>query len=317
MSCFKRLLRVSVERALRRFGYKLAAYPSEPPVDLRSVCNHPLAARYFSVSKQVLITVEVSRGRGLRTFPLDASTHPFVFALQSAALADDPKSCIRAALRAYYELTQPTSAAEWLDLPAGSSPLSHQPPWAVSMPWDVRTPEQWRAANERYALQENLEHHVTGERLTINSGWHFWGPVTEQKLEIETRRLHDLATSLSAHGLVRHDGEDGDVCAVVLERDHDWRWQVLGGEHRAAAFSALGFVTMPVRVLQVVSRHDVDVWPGVVRGIFTRTDALATFDRVFEGRLPRVARRWQTALARNHRPTISTLTSSRLIGLVR
>jgi hypothetical protein len=297
LDSLKPLLRASANRFLHRFGFTLAPYPSAPPIHLRDPGIQPASARYFSAFRPVLVDVAIERGRGLRVFRLDSDVHPFVNALR-AAPGEDRTARLRATLRAYYEMTRPASAAQWLDLPAGTSPLCDQPPWAVTMPWESLTPEQWRAANERYALKENLEHQLPGHALTIDDGWHFWGPVSEAKLEIETRRLSNLAASVLEKGILRHDGRDGDVCAVVLTRDADWCWQVLGGEHRAAAFSALGYETMPVRVLQVVSRADVDHWPGVLRGCFSRQSALATFDMVFDGRLPNVARRWRDSRMR-------------------
>jgi hypothetical protein len=306
----KRLLRPRINRVLRRFGYTLAPYPSAPPIHLQDRGIQPASARYFSEFRPVLVDVEIARGRGLRVFRLDSNVHPFVNALRSGPGENRPAR-IHATLRAYYEMTRPCSAADWLDLPVGSSLLSEEPPWAVTMPWEARTPQQWRVENEKYALRENRQHQARGRALTIDDGWHFWGPVSDEKLAIEVRRLNSLAISLLEKGLLRHDGQDGDVCGVVLTRDSDWRWQVLGGEHRAAAFSALGYEIMPIRVLQVVSRADVDHWPGVLRGYFSRESALATFDMIFDGRLPRVAGRWRDsrvrprALAPQRRPSVA------------
>jgi hypothetical protein len=297
LDVLKRLLHATAQWVLNRFGYQLAPYPSAPPIDLRAALTHPGSVRYHSEFHPALVDMEIRHGRGLRVVPLDCDAHPFVYALRAALRGDDPAASIATALGGYYDLTRPTTAAEWLDLTDAQSPaLAREPPWAVTMPWDRRTPAQWRAENECYTRQENLAYQRPGESLTIESGWHFWGPVTAAKLQVETRRLTDLLSSLLANGFVRHDGQDGDVCAVLLIQDSDLRWQVLGGEHRAAACSALGHTVIPVRVLQVVSRGDVDLWPGVVRGDFSREAALMVFDSVFAGRLPKVTERWQQRL---------------------
>jgi hypothetical protein len=296
MQTLKRLLFSLVQRVLKRFNYKLAPHPTGPPMDLRQPLIHPGSVQYLSHLRPALIDVDIARGRGFRVIPLDTDLHPFVCALREALTAEDREAAICAALRSYYEATQPASAAEWLDLPAGAGALLHHaPPWAVTMPWDFRTPEQWRVENKSYVLKENQRYQRSGQPLTIESGWHFWGPVSDAKLMVETSRLDSLVSSMLANGYVRHDGPDGDVCAVVLTRGSDWRWHVLGGEHRAAACSALGIATIPVRVLQVVNRAEVDFWPGVARRYFSRDVALAVFDKVFDGRVPAVMQGWQAS----------------------
>lgn len=61
-----------------------------------------------------------------------------------------------------------------------------------------------------------------------------------------------------------------------------------GGQHRAASLSALGHETIPVRLTSpssasIIRRDDVDFWPYVRTGLFSRETALEVFDRIFSG----------------------------------
>lgn len=283
---------------MARAGYRANSREEPQLIDLRSRGNHPFLLGYFSQPLPILVDVPIGWGRGLRVCPLGSATeHPFVRALVAGVSSEaEPRKAIQNELLEYYRAVQPRNAANWLDLDAVDAPgLSDQPPWALSMPWDVRAPAEWREFREQFALQENR---AAGMEMTIDAGWHFWGPVNDHKLAIETERLLRLLESLRSHGYRRHDRIDGDVRAVVLRKGSDWRWQVAGGEHRAAGAAALGIERVPVRVLQLVDQEDAALWPGVAAGVFTLSGALRAFNSVFEGRVPQVLADW----ALNNRP---------------
>ncbi len=285
------LLRNLVHSLLGIFGYHLKHSSDLIPIDLRAICNHPVSLFYHSLPRPILVDLPVSLGRSLRTFPLQAG-HPFIFAMSKAINnRGNEKMVIRSAFDSYYKAVQPHCAADWLNLNADQSRiLTQEPPHSLTMPWDKRIPAGWRVAREAFAKNEN---NFYGTSLSIDNGWHFWGPVCPVKLTIETDRLHRLLKSFAMVGYKRDDGPDGDIAAVVLKKaDGSWRWQVTGGEHRVAAVGAFGYEQVPVRVKQVINREDVDVWPGVQSGFFTTEAALSVFDMIFDGVLPRIAVEW-------------------------
>ncbi|WP_141737117.1 hypothetical protein [Marinobacter sp. X15-166B] len=194
-------------------------------------------------------------------------------------------------LKRYYAMVQPTTAAEWIGLSKDLvTVLHHESPLATSMPWATRTPDECRRARESWAKEESKN---VGLDLSIEHGWHFWGPVDNKKLEIEAHRIYRLIRSIKTHGYRRHDGRDGDILGIMLRTENNqWCWRVSGGIHRAAVLSALGSDTIPVRIVQVINREDVDHWPGVISGIFSRQAALAVFDAVLEGSVPQIVRHW-------------------------
>lgn len=286
-------LRKVVHKTLLRMGYE-AAKPTSSLLDLRTTCTHPAEIQYFTTLNPILMDVTIKDGRGLRVLPL-TEVHPFVFAIKNARHSIGRLDSILASLRHYYSKVQPASAAEWLHLSQPEqSPLHRLPPWALSMPWDRRTPIVWQRAREQFALEENL---ALGKKMTIEDGWHFWGPVSDEKLYIESQRLCNLLASYESRGYYRHNGHDGDIRAVVLQNGKSWCWQVAGGEHRAALMAALDYSHIPVRVLQVVRRDDVDFWPGVVNFTYTRQAALEAFDLIFSGDSPSIAKNWHVGLS--------------------
>lgn len=283
----------------RYFGYRLLPIEHDAPLDLRTSNNHPSSLLYHSFARPILVDLDFNLGRGLRIFPFSKERHPFVHALKKALKADDRKHTIYRELKGYYDAVQPRSAACWLNLaPSDSTVLFQAKPWALSMPWDQRSLDDWQTAREQFAIEENLH---LGHNISIENGWHFWGPVHPIKLQVETDRLSTLLSSIETKGLTRHDYHDGDIRAVVLrKRDGSWRWQVAGGEHRAAVMAALGHSSVPARVLQVINRDDAAIWPGVVAGTFSHEAALKAFDLIFDGSLPNVVRPWAEQINSTH-----------------
>lgn len=287
------LIKKLLARCFKFFGYELKKAGEPKPVDVRAFGNHPAQLLYYGDSRPILVNLPINKGRGLRILPLDQpEQHPFVFASCAWLRSDNGIQSILQTLEHYYDAVQPVTATDWLGLKdCHPSELHEEPPRAISMPWDTRTPSDWRKARENFAIKESRS---AGLALSIDDGWHFWGPVHPKKLQLESIRIEKLLDSVQKNGIQRHDGHDGDIRAVVLRAANgEWCWQVAGGEHRAAVLSAFGYSSIPVRVMQVVHRDDVDVWPGVIAGVFSKQSALATFDRIVEGQVPALVKQWE------------------------
>lgn len=67
----------------------------------------------------------------------------------------------------------------------------------------------------------------------------------------------------------------------------EYRVMISRGQHRIAALAAMGAKTAPVRLLpKIIARSEASLWPNVDRGFYTVEQAMAVFDRIFEGRQP-------------------------------
>ncbi|ARD43588.1 hypothetical protein [Colwellia sp. PAMC 21821] len=268
-----------------KLGYNLEKKSHTEPVDLRNKGNSPRALAYYtSTDRQILIDVDFESGRGLEIFSLaNNSSHPFIVAIKSALLSDDYKKALKTYLMKYYDAIQPKSASAWLGFDHGEVPsLDNEPPWLSLLPWENSSIQQKYDGRKDCAIYDNNEH---GAKLAIDHGWRNFGPVSENVLEIEVNRLYALMVSIEKNGVLRNNLDGGDIGAIVLmKEDKSFCWMVeWGGQHRAAAISAMGYENVPIRVWQVVERADVNLWPNVQSGVFTPKSALKIFDKIFSG----------------------------------
>lgn len=277
-------------------GYTVTKQTHSHPVDLRAIGNNPKALSYYTgTDRQVLIDVDFVKGRGLETYSLsNDSNHPFIVAIKSALTSDDCKGELKDKLSRYYDFVQPQNAASWLGFEHGEVVgLDNQPAWLTLLPWENSSIEQKKRGRTDCADEDNKEH---GSNLAIGEGWRDFGPVSEKVLELEVHRLYSLMLSIEKNGVMRSNAEGGDIGAIVLmKEDNDFCWMVeWGGQHRAAAISAMGSKSVPIRVWQVVERKDVYLWPNVQSGLYSIEAALKIFDKIFDGvSLSKVTQYWE------------------------
>jgi hypothetical protein len=281
-----------VQNFLDRLGYKIILAKNYKPIDLREKGNNPVSLSYLGFKQSILVNASLEDGRGLPLFDFSENGfNPFVCACKDALLNSDSKFNIRLILKKYYELVQPLSASSLLGIKKVDSPLlANEPSWAAVLPWDEESISQWKEDHKKTILFENGKN---GSRLGENDGWAWCGPVSNEKLDIETNRLHKVYKSIQDKGYLRHNSSDGDICGVALVNSaKQWRWQARAGQHRIAVLSALGHSTIPIRIIKIVKRDEVENWPNVVSGVFSKKIALKIFDNIFESKLPDITKNW-------------------------
>lgn len=82
-----------------------------------------------------------------------------------------------------------------------------------------------------------------------------------------------------------HSTGDDPIDAIALVRtEGDWVWLPTseGGRRRAGVLCAAGREMVSIRLLRVVYREDVRLWPSVAAGEIGPDEALREFDRLFE-----------------------------------
>ena len=69
----------------------------------------------------------------------------------------------------------------------------------------------------------------------------------------------------------------------LLRKHSEFRFVVTGGHHRLAAASALGLERIPVRIdfQTIIIPADADYWPQVIRRVWSKSEALAYFKKLF------------------------------------
>lgn len=274
-------------RFLERGGLTLT---SITPLDLRSLTDDPLEASYRAGTERVLVNIPMAHCRfmGPTAIPGNAvDHHPFVRTLA----AHDRGECAtyeESPLHEFYRTWQPRNVAEALgiDPRSANSRIAGEATIGLVLPWWDIDPARRAETMVDAVLEENRRH---GAALDGTHGLIFFGPVSQAKGELEFKRLVELFNSVRTNGYVcGQASEDGDIRGRLLARGSAWKVKILRGEHRAAALAALGRDTLPIRFDSrlVVRREEVDSWPNVRSGLFSREQALSVFDRMFEGRQP-------------------------------
>ena len=258
-------------------------------IDRRDICNDPRQVFYLGGS-QVIINVPLEKGRR-KIFPVTAEYDPFYCALKLCIKNGSDKAKLKEVLTAYYTTVQPANALEWLGLAHEDAPeLAEARPWGAPPPWtDLTVREVDRNVN-------NDMLHDSGhgdKKLSVEQGWAHCGPVSEDKIQLEVNRLYIALDSIQRLGYDRNYGPGGDIGAKFLFNEGgDWRWTISPGNHRIAIVSALGYKEIPVMAKSVVFRRDVDIWPNVLSGLYTRAGALKYFDNLFEGKVSTIMKPW-------------------------
>ena len=202
-----------------------------------------------------LFSVPPERLRYHGGIPYVSERHPFLLYYRGGETA----------LREYYERHQPRNVLELHFLEA---PPDRDVP-DVWVPWEEVPAELFRRG----------EHGLGSEH-----GSQAFGPVSEEKLQLEKSRLDAVLNSIGKTGF-RPSLGGFPRGYFLVDADGEWVVVVREGFHRVAAMVHLGFSRIPIqfqpRYPRVVLRADCSHWPVVAQGQLTREEALKVFDLYF------------------------------------
>ena len=250
----------------------------------------PRMASYLNPAKEYgLISVPAENGLSFCAFTIGpGSYHPWYLAAREMARERDDRG--RLILQKYYELVRPATLIDWHDIPAeDGSGLASLPrhAWSV-MPWVARGIDESLLKVESAHIAENR---LYGLDAGIEAGAKAFGPMADNKLSVEMQRLSTLTRSIIASGF-KPRADDNDLGGRFLVANDRWRWLPTAGMHRIPVAAALGVREFTVRVVSVIRREEVSIWPNVRSGLFSERAALALFDRLLDGRPPACAAAW-------------------------
>jgi len=275
-------VKAAAKKTLMKAGFDVKRIRMPDPAPLY---EDPLEAYYVAAQGyRVAFLCSVQKVVDLQGFRFaPPHWHPFVAATQ--ILYTHGRGQADGLLSRYYEECQPASAAEaYLGFSDAPALYADAPPHLFRLaPWHVDTVEQALAKIQRWIRNDNLERNWD---LTIESdGYPMYGPVSEVKREVELRRLADVSKSLRGRG---YDRSRGDCRFTVLRRGNDIRFITGGGGyHRTAVLAAHGYDHIPGAFWPrpaIIDAADADWWPQVRRGVWTRDQALAYVDYLFDSR---------------------------------
>jgi len=175
-------------------------------------------------------------------------------------------------LKEYYDLFQPRNSLETFQIDEGQGSLATQ-----SFKEDFILP--W------YYGKPGLSIH--GE------GWIFSGPVSIQMGTAELYRTIRVYDSIKEEGYLpgkyrrsSRDFHEDHIHGYLLKKGKNYRFIIVGGNHRAAALSALGWNELPVTFIagypRVVDIQNIEEWPQVRKGNITISAAQEIFNCYFD-----------------------------------
>lgn len=125
-----------------------------------------------------------------------------------------------------------------------------------------------------------------------------FGPVSDLQIATEADRLKKLRRSINKYGfLPRHPVLSGGQITSQLfyKDDGDFRVVIANGNHRTAVLAHLGWKLIPVGNKpgsHPVRLSDLERWPGVVDGRFSREAARTMFEAFFRPRHQQLLPGW-------------------------
>lgn len=245
--------------------------------------NTPLDLIYSDFSgKAALIPLERCRSHMLG---FTANGNPFVEFLKTYSKSKPHYS--GSILEHYYKSFCPSSMQSVLR--SDNKALKKHHPIATVLPWDTNLPEH---KLPKACVNPNADKLLSSEAKKLglsekyNFGWQFFGPVSEDLGQLEYRRLTAVFDSIKEDGYLPE--KHGFIHGQFLVSDDNWAWVNIGGKHRFAALAALDFKNIPIALNSrstalFIRRIDVEYWPNVKNGLFSKTDALNIFDRILAG----------------------------------
>lgn len=193
--------------------------------------------------------------------------HPFTATLKQFINKPDLKY-ENSILKKYYDAYQPKTLCEaFFEGENNIKPLNAIPPKTAYFPWSL------------YKVPLKAE-----KGFDISQGVQHFGPVSPDKGKLEFARLINTYESIKENGYIINIKDMLKVTFLISEQEIVFL--LIGGKHRAAALSVLGYKKLPVTFKTTWPRaiflEDIKKWPQVKQGHIPIDLAERLFLRYFD-----------------------------------
>lgn len=283
-----------IKQRLEQIGFHVRKASSMRPLDMSDEKDvNPLGAFYLANGRPVLIQVPLVKCLTLLllAFPADrAGKSPFIRTLVSFE-DGQCKHYKGSILESYYKSFKPKSPTELLGIEEKrDNVLAELPPIGAPVVWSPEFPQR-RVERVRQSIRDHNQV-KEGVRLGEEGGHPYFGPVLPLKGELQFQRLTRVFESIKKSGFKFDKRGINNIEAICLTSGDSWKFFIVSGNHRVSALAALGYKYATVQLRRqegiggIVRREDVELWPVVMRGYLTKSEALDVFDRIFAGEQP-------------------------------
>ena len=273
--------RTRIKRFARRCGYEIVKATHQGEA-FEFEC-HPLDALYSGRPvDEAPLRVDLWKCSNYTGLTYGAEGwHPFVETLNR--YHNKPTSYEGSALKSYYEEWTPSNAAEaFITFSDAPEPFKMEPSYAFVSPWHTISISERKSKIAYNVRTENRD--MGYDAVGIEEGFGLHGPVSDRKGRVEFNRLLSTLKSIDQQGYRLdsvHDFIEG--FALLDQNEEEFRIIVVHGNHRLASLTTLGNDRAPIRLVPpyIVRVPDVDRWPQVKSGLWSRGQAIGYFESFF------------------------------------
>lgn len=285
-----------INKFLSIFDIKIIKLSTNQPLDLKKKNLDTITALYIAGYRQVILDIDLDIGRSNRWFALsEKSLDPPIFAIKSALdkglNGDSLYKCIFSILKKNSSLQNfKENVANFLDIDSNhNETLKNYPWWAEVKPWDNYTFDDMLNYSA-YDVKKNRAQN--GMFIKSNDPHEIMKDDFENSISSHAKQYAKLTQQIKSNGF-KYGGEYGYVEAEIFIVNNKIRWKPGGeGNHRIAAASALGLKSIPVLVSKIIRLDELNYWPNVVNGLFSKDQAAGIFYNIFDAKPSKIYNEW-------------------------
>ena len=167
--------------------------------------------------------------------------------------------------------------------------LNSYPIWSAVLPWeDINLEHKFK----HFPKSVKIDRANNGFLLKTNDTQEIMKQDREYSLPSHIKQYVSLINSIKKNGYIPHN-ENNYIEAELLLKGDDYCWKPGGeGNHRTSVVASLGHKTIKAIVTKIVRFEELDYWPNVINGTFTKKEAEEIFNRYFEANPPDFNNDW-------------------------
>lgn len=288
-------IKTLINNFLSKLNLKIVKLNSVEPNDLTKIKLNAIGAQYLAGHRPMVINIELKDGRTNNWFDMtENSFDPGIFSIKTALKKgfkdEDLYNDILKSLQEYYSLMKFKNASHSLNIESfDDENIKNYPWWAFVLPWDSFTFED-QIKNYPYDVKRNRL--MNGLDIPSDDPNTILKENYEKGWPSHAKQYTDLVSSIKKQGF-KSGAKYGYVSAEILIDKNKICWKPgAEGNHRATVAAALGIKTIPVLVTKIIRFEELEYWPNVRKGYFTKEQAKKIFYNIFNARTSKIHESW-------------------------